>query len=50
MDITYKIWEPGTEFKELSKEQRQQIDGLLQEQLAYGGYRLANILNYIFSK
>ena len=46
----YHIWEPGTEFKELSKEQRQQIDDILREQLAYGGYRLANILNQIFSK
>jgi hypothetical protein len=50
MGVTYKMWEPDAEFRKLSKEQREQIDGLLREQLAYGGYRLANILNYIFSK
>jgi hypothetical protein len=47
---TYGYWEKGTEFKELSKEQRKQIEETLHEQLAFAGYRLAAVLNKIFSK
>ena len=44
------IWEQGEEFRDFSKEQRQQIDNIVHEQVAFAGYRLANILNQIFSK
>lgn len=47
---TYTMWEKDAEFTKLSKKQRQEIDDVVREQLAYGGYRLAGILNYIFSK
>ena len=50
MIATYSYWEKGDEFTKLSKEQRQKMDDIVHEQLAYGGYRLANILNMIFSK
>ena len=46
---TFSYWEKGAEFKEISKEQRQNIDDTLHEQLAFAGYRLADILNKIFS-
>ena len=47
---TYDYWEKGAEFTKLSKAQRKEIDDTLQEQLAFAGYRLAAILNKIFSK
>ncbi len=47
---TYRYWGKGANFSKLSKEQRKQIDDMTREQLAYGGYRLATILNKIFSK
>lgn len=47
---TYTYWEKGEEFRKFSKEQRQQIDDTIHEQLAFAGYRLAAVLNRIFSK
>ena len=47
---TYYFWEKGEAFAKLSKEQIKKMDDITHEQLAYGGYRLANILNKIFSK
>lgn len=47
---TLGIWDQGDEFRDFSKEQRQQIDDIVHEQVALGGYRLASVLNRIFSK
>ena len=47
---TYSYWEKGAEYTKLSKETLQKIDDTVHEQLAYAGYRLAAILNKIFSK
>lgn len=47
---TASYWERGAEFTKLSKEQRKNIDETLHEQLAFAGYRLASVLNKIFSK
>lgn len=47
---TYYIWESGQKFEELTDKQRKQIDETMHEQLAYGGYRLAAMLNNIFSE
>lgn len=47
---TGDYWERGAEFTKLSKEQRKQIEETLHEQLAFAGYRLASVLNKIFSK
>ena len=45
---TFDYWEEGQDIKELSKENRVKIESMMREQLAYGGYRLAHILNKIF--
>ena len=47
---TSDYWERGAEFTKFSKEERQQIEETLHEQLAFAGYRLAATLNKIFSK
>lgn len=47
---TATYWERGAEFTKFSKEQRKQIDETLHEQLAFAGYRMASVLNNIFSK
>ena len=50
MKPTHYYWEKKAELTKISKEQRQQINDMLHEQLTYGGYRLAGMLNKIFSK
>ena len=50
MKATYTYWEKKAELTKISKEQRDQIINTMHEQLAYGGYRLAGVLNKIFSK
>lgn len=47
---TFDYWEKGAELTKIDKEQRQNIDKTLHEQLAFAGYRLAATLNKIFSK
>lgn len=47
---TFYLWEKGTDIKDLTVEQRKQIDDVMFEQIAYAGYRLAAILNKIMSK
>ena len=47
---TFSYWEKNAELTKISKEQREQINGMMHEQLAYGGYRLAAVLNNIFKK
>ena len=47
---TYSYWEKGGEYTKLSKETIQKMDDTIHEQLAFAGYRLAAILNKIFSK
>lgn len=48
MVATFDMWEDGDNYKELPKEQKQAIEAIMHEQLAYGGYRLAAVLNKIF--
>jgi hypothetical protein len=50
MVATFSYWERKAELTKLSKEQRKKIDDTMIEQLTYGGYRLAGLLNNIFSK
>ena len=50
MQATYTYWEKKAELTKISKEQRKQINDTMYEQLVYGGYRLAGVLNSIFSK
>ena len=50
MKATYTYWEKKAELTQISKEQRDQINTTMHEQLAYGGDRLAGVLNKIFSK
>lgn len=45
---TYYFWEKGEEFRNFTPEQRKNFEDITHEQLAYGGYRLAAILNEIF--
>ena len=45
---TFSYWEDGQSYKSLSKERREEIENLLHETLAVGGYRLAAVLNRIF--
>ena len=47
---TYDYWEKGDEYRKLSKEKRKEIEQTVHEQLAFAGYRLAGLLNKIFSK
>ena len=46
---TFYLWEAGTDLKTLTKEQREEIDEIMFEQIAYAGYRLANVLNNIMA-
>ena len=45
---TFDMWEVDEEFRRMDKERRQAIEDITAEQLVYGGYRLASILNHIF--
>ena len=45
---TFDYYDENEELKKMSKEKRQVIEDLTHQQLAYGGYRLAYILNRIF--
>ena len=47
---TYSYWERYEEYKKMDREQHEKIERMTHEQLTYGGYRMAAILNKIFSK
>lgn len=50
MTETFTYWERYEEYTKMDKEQHEKIERTTHEQLTYGGYRLAAILNKIFSK